>query len=224
MYNRDRRNSSKEKEAARIVIEMAAEGNVSAIAMQGFWGSHGYNHATENKNSAIALLQEAANREHPTALAWLGSYYRTGEHGLSKDKEKAEKMLKLAAAYDHPYGKNELGKMNSGSASSGSCFITTAVCDSLGRADDGYELTTLRAFRDNWLTKQADGESLINEYYSVAPVLVNRIDTKVDRDAIYLRIWDDYLKECLLAIENGSYQRCKEIYCRMVNDLKLRYL
>ncbi|WP_156114892.1 CFI-box-CTERM domain-containing protein [Paenibacillus sp. FSL R5-0345] len=224
MYGRDRRNSSKEKEAARVVIEMAAKGNTSAIAMQGFWGTHGYNNATTSKSSAITLLEEAVNRQHPTALAWLGSYYRTGEHGLTRNKEKAEMMLKLAAAYDHPYGKKELEKLNSGSTSSSSCFITTAVCDSLGRADDGYELNTFRAFRDNWLTNLADGESLIKEYYSVAPILVDRINAMFDKDAIYKELWDVYLKECLLAIENGWYQRCKEIYIGMVEDLKLQYL
>ncbi|WP_335486295.1 hypothetical protein [Neobacillus niacini] len=97
---------------------------------------------------------------------------------------------------------------------------STFKCDSLGRADDGYELRILRAFRDNLLVKQDDGK----EYYRIAPVLVNRIHTKVDRNAIYSRIWKDYLKECLLAIQNGNYRRCKEIYCRMVEDLKFRYL
>ncbi|EFM11069.1 stress protein [Paenibacillus curdlanolyticus YK9] len=223
MYGRDRRNSSKEKAAASVVIDMAAKGNISAIAMQGFWGSQGYNNATSNKSSAIALLEKAASRQQPTALAWLGSFYRSGEHGLSIDKEKAEMMLKLAATYGQPYGIKELDKLNSGSTSS-SCFITTAVCRSLGRADDGYELTAFRAFRDNWLSEQADGERLIQEYYSVAPIIVNHIDAEADRETIYSRIWNDYLEACLRAIENGSYQRCKDIYCGMVNDLKLRYL
>ncbi|WP_336775306.1 CFI-box-CTERM domain-containing protein [Paenibacillus sp. MMO-58] len=222
MYGRDRRNLSKETEAAKVVIEIAAKGNISAIALQGFWGSRGYHNATKSEDSAIALLEEAANRQHPTALAWLGSYYRTGERGLSRNKEKAGMMLKLAAAYDHPYGKKELEKFNSGSTSS--CYITTAVCDSLGREDDGYELTAFRSFRDNWLVNQVDGEILIKEYYSVAPVLVDHINAKVDRDAIYKRIWDEYLKECLIAIESGYNQRCKEIYCRMVNNLKTQYL
>lgn len=224
MYGRDGRNSSKENEATRVVIEMAAKGNVSATALQGFLGSKGYNNATTNKSSAIALLEKAANLQHPTALAWLGSYYRTGEHGLSRNKEKAEIMLNLSAAYDHPYGRKELEKLNSGSTSSSSCFITTAVCDAMGLEDDSYELKAFRAFRDNWLANQADGERLIKEYYSVAPIIVDCINAKADWDTIYLRIWNDYLKECLLAIEKSNYQRCKEIYCGMINDLKCRYL
>ncbi|MWC29172.1 TerD family protein [Paenibacillus sp. MMS18-CY102] len=223
MYGRDRRNSSKEKAAASVVIEMAAKGNISAIAMQGFWGSQGYNNATPTKSSAIALLEKAASRQQPTALAWLGSFYRSGDHGLSIDKEKAEMMLKLAAAYGQPYGIKELEKFNSGSTSS-TCFITTAVCSSLGRADDGYELTAFRAFRDNWLSKQADGERLIQEYYSVAPVIVDRIRAEANGESIYHRIWDEYLDECLQAIEDGNNERCKEIYCGMVHDLKVRYL
>lgn len=97
------------------------------------------------------------------------------------------------------------------------------VCDSLGCEDDGYELTALRSFKDNWLINQVD-ESQIREYYNVALILVDRINEKVDKEAIYKRIWEDYLKECLLKIESGCYESCKVIYVRMVNYIKLRYL
>lgn len=118
MYGEDLRNEDKKKEAAKVMIDMATKGNVSAIAIQGFWGSHGYNDATTSVSSAITLLEDAANRQQPMALAWLGSYYRTGMHGLTINKEKAEMLLQLAAAYDHPYGKKELEKFHSGSTSS----------------------------------------------------------------------------------------------------------
>lgn len=223
MFIRDRRNTSKAQDAAKVILEVAENGIISAIAMKGFWGSHDYNNATRSKSDAIKLLEKAASAQHPTALSWLGSFYMTGKHGLSQNKEKAEMLLKLAAAYDQPFAKKEIEKLNSKSTSSDSCFITTAVCKSLGREDDCYELTSFRSFRDKWIKNLEDGESLINEYYSIAPVIVRNIDKKENKDTIYFNIWEEYLKECLFTMERGQYQRCKEIYCGMVYDLKLKY-
>lgn len=41
------------------------------------------------------------------------------------------------------------------------CYITTAVCDGLGKPDDCYELTLLRDYRDNYLVKSEEGASLV---------------------------------------------------------------
>ena len=65
---------------------------------------------------------------------------------------------------------------NSSSRKSGGCFITSAVCDSFGKPDDCYELTTFRNFRDNWLSTQPDGKNLIAQYYEIAPKIVAEID------------------------------------------------
>ena len=44
----------------------------------------------------------------------------------------------------------------------GLCFITTAVCQELGKPDNCAELTAFRAFRDGYLASQPDGEALIH--------------------------------------------------------------
>ena len=41
----------------------------------------------------------------------------------------------------------------------GLCFITTAVCEELGKPDDCEELTAFRAFRDGYLRACPDGET-----------------------------------------------------------------
>ena len=65
----------------------------------------------------------------------------------------------------------------------GLCFITTAVCQELGKPDDCEELTAFRAFRDGYLRSQPDGEALIREYYNIAPGIVTCINTCSDRHA-----------------------------------------
>lgn len=104
------------------------------------------------------------------------------------------------------------------------CFITTAVCKYLNKTDDCYELTTLRSFRDNWLTNQQDGRQLIDEYYVIAPTIVNAIDSSNDKDIVYMHIWNDYIEPCIKLIELGVYDTCKKLYIQMVNELKEKYV
>lgn len=106
----------------------------------------------------------------------------------------------------------------------GLCFITTAVCQYLGKADDCRELQTLRAFRDGWLAAQPQGRDLIRAYYTVAPGIVTAIDLTGDADTVYPAIWQTYLLPCLEAIDRGDNAGCLALYCRMLDTLSLRYL
>ena len=103
------------------------------------------------------------------------------------------------------------------------CFITTAVCDYLNKPDDCYELTILRNFRDNWLAKQRDGVSLIQEYYHIAPTIVRNIDASSDKDRVYNKIWESYIKPCIKLIELSAYKACMDLYRTMVLELKTSY-
>lgn len=112
-----------------------------------------------------------------------------------------------------------------GHAKGGSlCFITTAVCEYLGKTDDCYELMTLRQFRDQWLNYQADGPDLIEEYYSIAPIIVSKLELSCEKDKVYNQLWIQYIKPCVYLIENNEYIQCKELYMLMVNYLKDHFL
>ena len=104
------------------------------------------------------------------------------------------------------------------------CFITTAVCENFGKSDDCYELTAFRNFRDKWLTLQTDGKFLIEEYYNVAPKIVEKINSLTNSTEIYKNIWSNYLQSCLKSIEVGDNLKCKKIYIDMVNTLKEKFL
>ena len=103
------------------------------------------------------------------------------------------------------------------------CFITTAVCSHEGKADDCRELTALRAFRDGWLTDH-DGESLIAEYYAIAPTLVTLMEHCDASRGCYSEIRTRWLEPCLSALEVGQQERCRDIYVDMVQVLRSRYL
>ena len=106
----------------------------------------------------------------------------------------------------------------------GLCFITTAVCQELGKPDDCEELTAFRAFRDGYLRQQPDGEALIREYYNIAPGIVTCINTCSDRHASYARIREQYLAPCYEDLLAGREESCKVRYVQMVRDLEREYL
>ncbi|MGN9136291.1 GTPase family protein [Clostridium sp. HCP1S3_B4] len=111
-----------------------------------------------------------------------------------------------------------------GRSHGGGCYITTAVCKNGNKLDDCYELSEFRRFRDNWLINQEDGKKLISRYYNVAPTIVKLIDKEKNSSQIYNEIKSKYLDNCLLYIEQGKMELCKEKYIEMVNELINRYM
>lgn len=103
------------------------------------------------------------------------------------------------------------------------CFITTAVCEFEGKADDCEELQAFRSFRDGYLSAQPDGSALIDEYYRIAPLIVTLINYCDDREAVYGTIRKNYLSECYAALGRQELPACKETYVRMVRDLQHKY-
>ena len=103
------------------------------------------------------------------------------------------------------------------------CYITTAVCEVLGRPDDCYELNLLRNYRDTYLASLPDGEALIRQYYDVAPSIVKHIGQSGHSREIYQDIWEDYLQPCIQMIENGESEDCLRLYENMVSVLEEKY-
>lgn len=106
----------------------------------------------------------------------------------------------------------------------GLCFITTAVCEELGKPDDCEELTAFRAFRDGYLKSCPDGAALIEEYYDIAPGIVSCIDLTTDRHETYRAIRESYLAPCYEDLQNGRFEACKARYTEMVRTLERRFL
>ena len=132
------------------------------------------------------------------------------------------------AKWNAYYPKNPLGKATFEDINSGFrkrlCFITTAVCSSLGKGDDCAELNTLRAFRDGWLSETSDGKAKICEYYLFAPMIVSAIDRSDDSQAVYSEIWKNHLSPCLETLNAGKPQKCASQYEKMILELERKWL
>lgn len=117
-------------------------------------------------------------------------------------------------------------KATYGIKSKGFCYITTAICELEGKPDDCYELTTFRKFRDEYLLVQPEGNLLVDKYYETAPRIIKSIEQQfqgTQKEAIYTGVKEKYLIPCLSFIEAKEFEKCKETYIQMVEELE-RYI
>lgn len=103
------------------------------------------------------------------------------------------------------------------------CFITTACVEAMGLPDDCHELTTLRAFRDGYMSALPDGPALIAEYYRIAPQIVARIQAQPDASAILTGLYDRIV-ESVDCVQQGDDAKAMQVYSAMVLQLKRRFL
>ncbi len=104
------------------------------------------------------------------------------------------------------------------------CYVTTAVCQGVGKADDCRELGMLRRYRDEYLVKECHEEELVKSYYNMAPTIVNRINREKNAKEIYQNIWETYLRPCVSFIGEGKMEECRGLYTKMVTNLREQYL
>jgi hypothetical protein len=103
------------------------------------------------------------------------------------------------------------------------CFITTACIQAKGLPDDCEELTVLRAFRDGYLLKKANGRQLVELYYRHAPRIVKAIAEQENTASIYDQLYE-VIRACVEAIKRGDNEFAYTTYCRMVTSLKEQYV
>lgn len=132
------------------------------------------------------------------------------------------------AKWNAHYTKNKLSKSTFEAINNGFkkklCYITTAVCTSLGKGDNCEELNIFRRFRDEWLAAAPAGEAKIREYYLFAPMIVQAIDRSKEKETVYRDIWNEHLMPCLNLIRSGELQECAREYENMVLELESKWL
>jgi hypothetical protein len=102
------------------------------------------------------------------------------------------------------------------------CFLTTACVAERGLPDDCDELTTLRAFRDEYVARQPDGAALIRGYYAIAPGIVAAIHARADRTTVLDGIYAEIVR-CVRLVKAGEMPEALERYRAAVLELEQRY-
>lgn len=102
------------------------------------------------------------------------------------------------------------------------CFLTTACCEIVGLADDCFELTALRRFRDRVMAADASGRRDIELYYERAPRLLAEMSRR--GEAGYLRaLYFGTILPCALLATLGLSRPTRWLYTRMMRRLEARY-
>lgn len=99
------------------------------------------------------------------------------------------------------------------------CFITSACVFARGLTDDCEELTTLRAFRDNYIMTVPGGPELIQEYYEVAPAIVASIIENKESVRILSALYDELVVPSVTLILSGEYEEALLHYRTCVAQL-----
>lgn len=149
-----------------------------------------------------------------------------GEIPSPRAKDLTERMVELwnEKMPEYKIGHSTYESIRGGFKKGIFCYITTAVCRSMDKPDDCYELNTLREYRDGYLAGTEEGRRIVEEYYNIAPTIVKRIDRQKNADDIYMKIWETYLNPCIHLIEKDRNEECKELYISMVRSLEKEYL
>lgn len=138
---------------------------------------------------------------------------------LEKEKRKQDKYYKgddYSSSYEHVSTSSELCIPDP-------CFITTAVCKSLNKPDDCEELTLLRNYREEILSKTLEGKILINEYYQIAPIIISYIEQEKESANIYYDIYSNCISPIYKLLLKKDYSTALLNYCELVKNLADKY-
>jgi hypothetical protein len=131
-------------------------------------------------------------------------------------REESQRIIDENNAYD-------AGWDNARNQDSGGCFISTACARYAGLPDNCEELVTIRRFRDDFMMLSENGRKAIEEYYVVAPTIVEHLETAPDRDEIYSHLLV-MIREAVQAVNARDFVAARNIYATEFAALKRRFL
>ena len=146
--------------------------------------------------------------------------------------EKRDRYLKNMGLNPKDYGASSTSSVNRESGlfdgifdgqKDETCFLTTACIRAKNLPDDCDELQTIRYFRDGWLKKQAEGPALTEEYYTVAPKIVEAVNQSEDASAVWNRLYEELVLPCVWLIKVGKMEDALYLYKTWFTKLKEQY-
>lgn len=111
-------------------------------------------------------------------------------------------------------------KETNGRDDGGGCYLTTAMCNVLGKADDCFELESLRAFRENYMRKDEEGTKLLSEYDTISPPIAKELEQSENRVSIANDMLNCYINPAIDMISKGENRQAIEKYKEMVDFVK----
>jgi hypothetical protein len=105
------------------------------------------------------------------------------------------------------------------------CYLTTACVGAMGLPDNCLELNVLRNFRDKVLLPTSIGRRAVEEYYSIAPEIIQAVGEQEKSNALTVlrSIYND-IRKAVFLIGSGDFKGAFKHYQQMTLKLKGKYL
>lgn len=155
-------------------------------------------------------------------LQWDSSIGLMGGMRCAATRDRVETGSALYSRYCHNYesGFSSCPHFKGEPVDSGGCYLTSACVEAMGLADDCCELCTLRDFRDNWLARQDGGRAQIEEYYQIAPLIVEAIHAVPNCADVLHELYEAMVVPCMREIQAGRLENAREMYTTWMLRLK----
>ena len=106
---------------------------------------------------------------------------------------------------------------------SGGCYLTTIICDTLGMPDNGYALKTLRDFRNNYMLNHPETYPMLIEYDVVGPKIANALNHDPCKTIIAYDLYQTHILPIIDEIIFKNFNEAIRKYQDMTNKLKNFY-
>lgn len=145
---------------------------------------------------------------------------KKGEYHLATDPE----CDRFCTAYNRDYNsiKNAWNYSNEHSRS-GSCYLTTMLCNILKMPDNNIYLETMRNFRKNILQKDEKYKSILVEYDIIGPKIATALNNDPQKELVAEKYFNSYIPAIIYNINKENYDSAVLIYQTMTNLLKYFY-
>lgn len=100
------------------------------------------------------------------------------------------------------------------------CFVTTAVCDILGKDDKCFELEILRRFRDETLLTDENSKQLVYEYYDISPKLVSKIINLKNKNEFAKYLLNSHINFIIDEIQSNNKHKAISLYKNMLCEIE----
>jgi len=99
------------------------------------------------------------------------------------------------------------------------CYITTIVCEILGKGDNCYELNALRMFRDYYMVKNKECHKLLLEYEFIGPLIAAYIKRDENKERIANYIFNMHIRLIINSLEDAKFDEAIKNYGLLVKTL-----
>lgn len=105
--------------------------------------------------------------------------------------------------------------LNRKNNSSGGCYLTTVMCNTLGFEDNCEVLETLRTFRDNYMMKNEEYLPLLEDYEVIGPMISNKIEQDENKKWVANIMYNNFITPAIELINEQQNDTAINLYVNM---------